>query len=121
MYSRTKTEQFWEWAEREREKRNLTWYAVERLANLANATLSERARELKEPTITTVKALADVFDIPREFVFTKAGMLPARIIGENDTDELVHYYHALNEYNRNVLRRMAHILHEQQQKYKIEG
>ena len=117
MIARTRTEAFWEWAEGERERRDLNWYRVEKKANLGNGTISKRARDELPPTQTTIKAIAKVFDMPREFVYQKAGMLPPHIIGEPSTDEIVHYYRALTSKNRDILLGIARTLHEKQEDY----
>jgi transcriptional regulator with XRE-family HTH domain len=117
METRTQVEQFWDWAENELGERSLTWHAVEKRAGLGNATISRRASHRLPPTQTTVMALADVFQIPRRFVFRQAGMLPPHIIGEPETDEIVHYYRSLTKRNRDILLSIAQALHEQQEKY----
>lgn len=70
-----KTDRFWDWAEEELERRNLTWYAVERKAGLSSGAISKRV-DMQRPTETTCSAIAQVFEIPPEPVFRRAGILP---------------------------------------------
>lgn len=121
MYPQTQTESFWEWAEQEREERDLSWYRVEQRAGLSNAAISKRARELLPPTSTTIQALATVFKLPREFVFQKAGVLPPHIIGDPETNKIVDYYRALTDSNRQLLLRLAEALHLHQTEHNPGG
>jgi len=68
-------DRFWDWAEEELERRNLTWYAVERKAGLSSGAISKRV-DAQRPTETTCTAIAQVFGVPPEWVFRKAGILP---------------------------------------------
>ena len=71
----SKTERFWEWAERETEKRGLSWYRIEQIAGLSNAAISKRARERLPPTQTTCEALALALGLDKETVLDEAGII----------------------------------------------
>lgn len=70
---------FWNWAESELEKRNLTWSRVERIAGLSNAAISKRARDIMKPTDETCRAIARAFGIQPDEVMRRAGLLPAAL------------------------------------------
>lgn len=80
---------FWEWAEVERESRNLSWYAVERKAGLSSGAIARRANYGQAPTDTTCTAIAEVFGLPPETVFRKAGLLPQRTMHPSEIEELI--------------------------------
>lgn len=119
----TQPEAFWEWAECHLRERDLTWYAVERKAGLANAAISKRARDRLPPTATTCRALAHVFDLPPQRVFREAGILPPRVIGGENRErkgELLDYYEALDERGRDTALAMLRTLYEQRGPYAAE-
>ena len=74
----SKTDSFWDWAEKRLDALDLSWYRVEKLYGLANATVSKRARERLPPTQITCEAIAHAFQMDKEEVFRIAGILPSK-------------------------------------------
>lgn len=72
----TNIENFWNWAEEELVRNNLTWHSVEKLAGLSNAAVSKRARDGLPPTDETCRAMAKAFNLTVVEVFYRAGILP---------------------------------------------
>jgi transcriptional regulator with XRE-family HTH domain len=64
----TQVERFWSWVEEERSKRDLSYRAIESAGNVANGTVSSRARRLLPPTATTLQAISRAFNLPFDFV-----------------------------------------------------
>jgi transcriptional regulator with XRE-family HTH domain len=64
----TQVERFWSWVEEERSKRDLSYRAIESAGNVANGTISSRARRLLPPTATTLQAISRAFNLPFDFV-----------------------------------------------------
>jgi transcriptional regulator with XRE-family HTH domain len=82
------TDRFWEWAEEELEKRNLTWYAVERKSGVSTGAISKRVN-YQPPTELTCRAIAEVFKIAPDIVFRRAGILPEPERYEPEMQDLI--------------------------------
>lgn len=92
----SKTEWFWEWAEREAEKRGLSWYKIEQIAGLSNAAISKRARERLPPTQVTCEALAFAFGLDKETVLDEAGIIRLERKLDHNTEVALHLFRNLS-------------------------
>jgi transcriptional regulator with XRE-family HTH domain len=70
---------FWEWADFERTRLNLSWSEIERNARLSNASVSKRFRNLLKPTLATARALAQAFGLREIDVLRRAGLASSDI------------------------------------------
>lgn len=73
--TKTKIELFWEWVEKERSDRGLSYSAIERLGGVANAVVSKKASNLMVPTLETCKAIAKAFKVKDTEVLARAGLI----------------------------------------------
>jgi len=89
------TEEFWSWADQECNRLGLSWYKIERQAGAGNATISKRARYLLAPTAKTCDLLAEAFNLAKETVYRKAGLLPPESISAEKQRELLHIFDRL--------------------------
>ena len=116
MTKQTRLESFWEWAETERRKRSLSWRAVEKRGNVGNATVSRRANDMSNPTITVCEALARAFSLPKEEVFRQAGLLPSLPNEESKERELLYRIKDLDESARARVLEYVEFLYQRQKK-----
>jgi transcriptional regulator with XRE-family HTH domain len=107
MSDKCRLESFWNWAEEERQKRDLSWYAVEREAGVANATVSRRASNMSDPTVTTCEAIAKAFGLSKEYVMRRAGIL--RDLPDEMEEERELYYR-IRDLDREERARVAEYL-----------
>jgi len=103
-----KTDSFWEWAEKELDIRRLSWYRIEKLSNLSNASIGKRARERLPPTKITCQALAKAFRVPVEYVFRKAGFLPPQTINDEEASEILALFNNLSKADQERLMIIMH-------------
>ena len=78
------TNSFWGWVEREMEAHNTNYHRVERKGDLANGTISKRAKNLQKPTLRICRAIAHAFTLPLEDVLRKGGLLPSFPMDEEE-------------------------------------
>jgi hypothetical protein len=77
--------QFWEWFAEERERRRLSFRAIEKLAGgKPNGKLNKRAAALLPPTLENCKLIAEVFGLPLETVLKRANL----VVDETQRPEL---------------------------------
>jgi transcriptional regulator with XRE-family HTH domain len=87
-----------------------------RRANLVPSTISMLISQQKRPGIDACNGIARAFKVPAERVFRIAGILPARIIGEDNATketELLDYFRALDPDSQKTILTLARALHEQ--------
>lgn len=107
---------FWAWINEEREKRDLSFRAIERVNGLANGTISSRENNVRPPTFKGVRAIARAFNLPIELVLRKAGMIPTRDLGEG-AETLLHYYDQLADDDRRRMLAIGRTLAEESARY----
>ena len=119
MLTMTSTE-FSEWLAEEVTTRGWSYRELARRAGLSSGAISQVVTQKNFPGIEFCQGIARAFQIPPERVFRQAGHLPPRIIGNNESNEILDYFQALNTQNRQTLLALARTLHEQQSEYKTE-
>ncbi len=115
MANKGRLESFWEWAEQERRRRGLSWRAVEKRGGVGNATVSRRANDMSNPTVTVCEALARAFNLPKEEVFRQAGLLPNLPDEESEERELLYRISGLDESGRARVADYVEYLYQRQQ------
>jgi hypothetical protein len=77
--------QFWEWFAEERERRRLSFRAIEKLAGgKPNGKLNKRAAAHLPPTLENCRLIAEVFGLPLETVLKRANL----VVDETQRPEL---------------------------------
>ena len=89
--------EFWRWFNEEREKRGLSFRAVEKLGGLSHGAISQREREELPPTYNICVAISRAFRIPLDDVLRKAGLLPPAPDDDPRLKELIHWFSQLDE------------------------
>ncbi len=115
------TESFWEWFNRERELRNLSVRAVERLGGVGISTIGGKERQGLPPTFDICKAIARAFQMPTEDVLRRAGLLPHRPDEDPLAKELFYYFEQLDEDAQRHIIAAARGIAEAEAKYKAES
>lgn len=72
---RDRINRFWDWVERTRKERQMSWREMERQAGVGNATIANRSRQRKDPTDATLQAVADAFSLTYREVLEHAGLI----------------------------------------------
>lgn len=102
--------EFWEWAEKERQARNLSWAAVERLGGSGNAVVSRRASNLMPPTIDTCRVLAKAFRIDDVEVMRRAGLASQELPPSDVRERVRRQLDQMTEEQLKVVERTARAL-----------
>ena len=87
---------FGTWLQQEREKNNLSQSALANLAKLNRAVISKIENNASKPTPETLSAIAHALKLPPEFVFRKAGLLPAKNPVDEDTERIAYKFSKLS-------------------------
>ncbi len=96
-------QEFWRWFNDEREKRGLSFRAVEKLGGLSHGAISQREREELPPTYNICVAIARAFRMPLDEVLRKAGLLPPTPNEDPRLKELIHWFSQLDEEAQEVI------------------
>lgn len=86
MDNLTKIESFWAWIDQEREKRQMSWFGLERASGLSNGGITKRRDALDEPSFKVCLGLAKGLALPVEEVMRRAGILPKDVLGTIGND-----------------------------------
>lgn len=97
---------FWEWVNRERRAKNLTYAEMERIANVGNATIGRPARNLTTPTAFVCKAIATALEMEPEDVQRRAGLLDPVLPAVAEEDELIRILRGLRDEPRRTVAAM---------------
>jgi len=110
---------FSDWLNKQIQASNLTYSEISRRGGPSHARISQVVAGAK-PGLEFCLSISQALHIPPERVFRQAGHLPPRIIGNNESDEILDYFQALSERNRKTVLALARTLHEQQTEYTID-
>jgi len=115
--------EFSQWLNEEMQSRSLNQSELSRRAGIAQSTVSFVLSGDRQPGTDFCTGVAHALGMPPERVFRKAGLLPPRIIGgehEEQKAELLDYYEALGERDRDTALAVIRTLYERQGPYVAE-
>jgi hypothetical protein len=105
---------FWDWVNEERERRRLSFRAIELMTGgQPNGKLNKRAAQGQPPTLDNCRVIAQAFGVPLETVLRHANLLPEA--GRPDLQEMSAIAAALTAENLAVLLAVARALLNTQQ------
>ena len=104
---------FWSWFNEERERRRLSFRAIETMTGgRPNGKLSKRASAGQPPTLENCRVIAEAFGLPLETVLRRANLLPEA--GRPELQELNANAEKLTTENLAILPAVARaLLHDQ--------
>lgn len=115
--------EFSEWLNEERNKRGWTQNELARRAGMTSSGVSQVITRRTFPGPEFCRGVARALGVPPERVFRKAGLLPPRIIGGDNSEErkkLLDYFDAVGKHERQAILAVASTLYEQRTQYAIE-
>ena len=113
--------EFWRWFNEEREKRELSFRAVEKMGGLAHGAIAKRERQELPPTYNICVAIARAFRMPLDEVLRRAGLLPPAPDEDPRLKELIHWFMQLDETAQTLILDMLEGLVEQQTRRKQQA
>lgn len=112
-------ENFADWLNDQLEQRGWSRSEAARRGRVSTSMFDKVINGYAKPGPEFCTGVARAFKIPPERVFREAGLLPAIIIGREEDDELLDYFHHLNTDHRHTLLTLARALHDDQAEYQI--
>jgi len=112
--------EFVDWLNTEVEKRGWTFNELARQAGLSSGAVSLVLSSQRGAGPEFCNGIARALHVPAERVFRLAGLLPARIIGEDNEEqkrELIDYFDALGTNDRQTVVTLTRALYEQHPEY----
>jgi transcriptional regulator with XRE-family HTH domain len=106
----TQVEKFWNWVEEEREKRGMSYRAIEETGGVSNGTVSGRARQLLPPTANTFRAVSRAFNLPFDVVAKQASAQPSMSSEAISREEALHLFDQLSPTQRKIILAQMRVL-----------
>lgn len=110
MYSIVSNTDFVEWLQQKMKDKGWNQADLAKEAGVSRGSIGNILRQERDPGPALASAIADAFDLPVEFVFRKAGLLPEKPDEPEGLAEWIHRYLTASEEERHQLLEYARFI-----------